>query len=179
LDVYLGMIILFAGNFAPRGFLPCQGQLLSISTYSALFSLLGTSYGGNGVQTFGLPDLQGRVPIGTGSGVGLSTYVLGQKGGLEQVTLNVNNLPPHGHALNGYQQYGNKDLPGTTHVLAGGTTSASPTTPVSLYSTNAPNTTLAPASIGSTGNGQPTPIMQPFLALTYCIAIAGIYPSRN
>src|ERR1700710_1746158 len=99
MEAFLATILLFAGNFAPSGWAFCNGQLLAIAQNQALFSLLGTTYGGNGIQTFGLPDLRGRVPIHFGQGPGLSSYSIGQSGGTENTTLLLNNLPQHNHAL--------------------------------------------------------------------------------
>lgn len=179
MEVYIGMIFLFAGNFAPLNFMPCDGRLLSVSQYSALYSILGTFFGGNGTSNFALPDLRGRFPIGAGNSVYGSIFRLGEVGGNQSVTLLQNNMPLHSHTLNAYQAAGNKDLPGNTHVLAGGSTSTAPVSPVFTYSTNPPNAQLLPASIGNAGGNQPFPIMPPYQGLTYIIAVAGLFPSRN
>src|SRR5579872_1398054 len=142
---FIGAIVLFCGNFAPAGWALCNGQLLSISQWTALFSILGTTYGGNGQTTFGLPDLRGRVPIHPGQGPGLSNYVLGQAGGVETVTLAIQNLPAHNHSLNGDNAAGGKEFPGPNHVIGASTTDK-------MYSVNPPNTNMNPASIGMTGN---------------------------
>ena len=172
MNPYLGMIILFCGNFAPVGFALCNGQLLSISQYSALFAILGTTYGGDGVRTFGLPNFQGRVPIHPGFGPGLSPYVLGQSGGAETTTLTISNLPSHSHFLAGDSAGSGKEFPGPNHVLGASTTDK-------MYSVNAPNTTMNPRSISNTGNGVPANNLQPYLTVNYCIALTGIFPSRN
>ena len=172
MDVYIGMIFMFAGNFAPVGFALCNGQLLSISQNTALFSILGTTYGGDGVQTFGLPDLRGRVPLHAGQGPGLPPVALGQNGGAESATLLVNNLPAHNHLLNGNNAAGGKEFPGPNHIIG-------PSTTDMMYSVNPPNTTMNVASIGMTGANQPFSIMQPYLAVNYIIATQGIFPSRN
>src|SRR4051812_28387187 len=112
MEADLAMVFMFAGNFAPRGFASCEGQILAISQNTALFSLLGTTYGGNGQTTFALPDLRGRSAIGQGQGPGLSPYVEGQTGGSETVTLTVNQLPPHTHNLTAYQGAPTTGVPG-------------------------------------------------------------------
>ena len=172
-EPFLGQIIMFGGNFAPRGWALCDGQLLPISQNTALFSLLGTTYGGNGQTTFALPDLRGRVPLHMGQGPGLSPYTLGQVGGTEAVTLLVNNLPQHTHSLNGNSTGGNQPGP-SGNVLAVESTGTS-----SNYSSNAPNATLSPQAVGSTGGSQPVSIQQPYLCMNFVIALQGIYPSRN
>ena len=172
MDVYIGAIILFCGNFAPKGWALCNGQLLQISANTALFSILGTTYGGNGVNTFALPDLRGRVPIHPGQGNGLSPYVLGQVGGAESVTLQTVNLPPHNHALNGDNSANGKEFPGPNHVIGTSLTDK-------MYSGNPPNTNMNPASVGMTGGSAPFGIVQPYQAINYIIALQGIYPSRN
>lgn len=177
MEEYLATIKIFAGNFAPKGWAFCNGQILPISQNTALFSLLGTTYGGNGVTTFALPDLRGRAPIHAGQGPGLSNYALGQVGGSENVTLIVSNLPAHTHALN----VNNGD--GTTHTPTASTSVAAPLDvngdSVNGFTANAPNTPLAPTSIGSTGGTQPHENRAPYLAINYIICLAGIYPSRN
>jgi microcystin-dependent protein len=169
---FIGAIVLFCGNFAPAGWAFCNGQLMSISQWSALFSILGTTYGGNGTTTFGLPDLRGRVPIHPGQGLGLSPYTLGETGGTEAMTLTLQNLPAHNHLLNGDNTAGGKEFPGPNHVIG-----ASPTD--KMYSVNRPNTNMSPASIGMTGNNMPFSLVQPFQCINYIIALQGIYPSRN
>ncbi len=153
-------------NFAPRGWAMCQGQLISISQNTALFSLLGTTYGGNGTTTFGLPDLQGRVPVGMGSGAGL-TVVQGEESGSPTTTLSVSNLPAHNHALNAKTGVGNEPAPTATRSFY----QRKVRTPV--------QTALATSAIGNTGSGSPFNNMQPFLGLNFCIALEGIFPSRN
>jgi len=177
----LAMIFLFAGNFAPRGFATCAGQLLSIAQNTAVFSLLGTTYGGNGTTNFALPDLRGRVAIGQGQGPGLSSYVEGQIGGSETMTLLSNNLPTHTHTLNVNNAAGTTGTPSnTTYLAQGPTTGSGPNAQVQkIYTTNAPNTALGPLSISGGGGNQPFSIMQPYLALFYIIALEGIFPSRN
>jgi microcystin-dependent protein len=177
-EPYLGQIQTFGFNFAPTGWMQCNGQLLSIAAYSALFALLGTTYGGNGTTTFGLPDLQGRVAISQGQGAGLSNYVIGEASGSETVTLLSTQMPLHSHAVNA--------VSGTTG--AGTTpTNAVPcqplvipnTTHVSPYSTSTANTTMSNTMIGTAGGNQPHNNMQPFLTVNYCIAYVGIFPTRG
>jgi microcystin-dependent protein len=173
---YLGGIFMFAGNFAPRGYALCQGQLLSIAQNTALFSILGTTYGGDGIQTFALPDLRGRGPIGAGNGPGLSPTVLGEKAGSQNATLLISNMPTHSHTLNGSTSAGTQPLP-TGNALAsvqdsqGGQSTA--------YINAAANTPMAPTSIGAAGNSLPFSIQNPYLTINFIIATQGIFPSRN
>lgn len=169
---FIGAIVLFCGNFAPRGWALCDGQLLPISQWTALFSILGTTYGGNGQTTFGLPDLRGRAPIHPGQGQGLSPYSLGEIGGAETVSLTIQNLPAHTHLLMGDNTANGKEAPGPNHVIG-----LSPTD--KMYSGNNPNTNMAPTSIGATGSNMPVSIRQPFQCVNYIIALQGIFPSRN
>lgn len=181
MQVYLALIFAFAGNFAPYGCAFCSGQLMSISQNAALFSLIGTYYGGNGVNTFGLPDLRGRVPIGQGQGPGLSTYVQGQAAGTENTSILQSNLPSHSHSLNVNNGTGSTGIPGTTTILSKGpVTGSGPAAEAGkIYTTTTPNTTLSPNAIGLTGSNIPISIMQPYLAISYFITMVGIFPSRN
>ena len=172
MEVYIGMIFLFAGNFAPTGFMLCEGQLLPIAQYTALFSILGTNYGGNGQSTFGLPDLRGRVPVGVGQGPQLSPYYLGQEGGSETATILQANMPPHTHALMGNTGVAGKEYPGPNHVIG-------PSMTDKMYSEAAPNTTMSPGAIGMSGSGLPVPTVPPYQAINYIIAVQGLYPPRN
>lgn len=174
----MGEIRMFAGNFAPRGWAFCNGQLLSISTNSALFSLLGTTYGGNGTTTFALPDLRGRSPIGTGQGPGLSNYSLGQTGGTESQTLNSSNLPIHNHTVanSASTSEGTSNTPGSDKVLAKAVTPDRQE--VNIYTTASPDTSLKTNTSGTAGNSIPLATRAPFLAINYIIAVEGIYPSR-
>lgn len=169
---YLGEIRNFGFNFPPRNWAQCAGQLLSIAQNTALFSLLGTTYGGNGTTTFALPDLRGRMPIGVGQGPGLSNYVQGEVGGTETTTLLTSNMPSHTHALNAKTGGGNQGAP-TGHLLAASDQRNS------QYTSAAADTTLAANAIGSAGSSTPFSNMQPYLATNYCIALAGVFPSRN
>ena len=170
---YLGEIRMFAGNFAIRGWALCNGQLMSISTNTALFSILGTTYGGNGITTFALPDLRGRVPIHWGQGNGLSNYVLGEQIGSENVTLLSSQMPIHSHPVNAVASGGNQASPT-------GNLPAIESTGTSLnYSNGAANTTMNPTAIGTAGGSTPVPLIQPVLSVTFIIALQGIFPSRN
>lgn len=169
---FLGAIVLFCGNFAPRGWALCNGQLLSIAQYSALFAILGTTYGGDGQRTFALPDLRGRVPIHPGQGRGLSPYELGQIGGNEAVSLTLANLAPHTHLLMGDNSGSGKEYPGPNHVIGASATDK-------MYSVNPPNANMNPASISSAGSGLPFQVVQPFQCINFIIALQGIFPSRN
>jgi microcystin-dependent protein len=173
-EPFIGQITLFAGNFAPRGWAFCQGQLLAIAQNTALFSILGTTYGGNGQTTFALPDLRGRTPVGPGQGPGLSNYSLGQSAGVESVTLSMNEMPQHTHALNANTADATQRAPGVDRVLA-----REATAQTAIYSTAAPNTAMSPQAIGAVGSSQPHTNLQPYLAVNYIIALEGIFPSRN
>jgi microcystin-dependent protein len=167
-EQFVGEIRAFAFNFAPQGWAMCEGQLLPIQQNTALFSLIGTYYGGNGTINFQLPDLRSRRIVGQGQGNGLSPYVIGQLGGVENVTLNQSQMPSHSHAV--------------------GTTTADATSGKAVNNFNAPGGQYAGASDGSlmnaamihsAGGGVPFEIIEPYLAMTYCIALQGIFPSRN
>jgi microcystin-dependent protein len=178
---FIGELRLFGGNFAPIGWAFCQGQLLPIDQNDALYALIGTTFGGDGITTFGLPDLQGRVVIGQGQGPGLSSYVVGQKSGTETVTLTTGQLPSHNHTLTAY------NTPATTASPAGGvpaTTGKSVPNQAnnSLFyaSASVPNATTFPAdTIQNSGGNQPHENMAPFLVINYIIALEGVFPSRN
>ncbi len=183
----LGEVRVFAGNFAPRGWAFCDGQLLNISSNAALFSLLGTTYGGDGRTTFGLPDLRSRSPIHEGRGPGLSYYPLGSRGGTETNVLNSLQMPSHSHQAIGTITASNTN--GTTNnpkdnVLAMAKTDLTRTSTVEsdIYSPTA-NTTMASGGvqiiIGNTGNNQPVNNLSPYLTLNYIIALTGYFPSRN
>jgi microcystin-dependent protein len=176
-EPFLGQIQSFGFNFAPFGWALCNGQILAISQNTALFSLLGTSYGGNGTSTFALPDLQGRVPVGMGSNGGVQ-YFLGEMAGVETVQLLLNQMPSHNHSFGGTTSNANSVRPAAGASLAqvhhsGGTT------PDSYY---APNTTPQPINITSLstyGGGQPHTNVQPYLTINWCIALNGVFPARN
>ncbi len=173
MEPFIGQIQPFGFNFAPRGWALCDGQLLSIASHSALFSLLGTTYGGDGRTTFGLPDLRGRAALHMGTGPGLSPRPIGQKAGSETNTLTVNNLPAHNHtaSLHARAEDGTSSKP-ESNLLAAGTT---------IYGAGAQDATMASdaISVANTGAGQAVNNMQPFLVINWCIALTRLYPSRN
>ncbi|MDQ1357508.1 MAG: hypothetical protein QOE07_1185 [Acidimicrobiaceae bacterium] len=169
-EPFLGEIRTFGFNFAPRGWAFCAGQLLAISQNTALFSLLGTTYGGNGQTTFALPDLRGRVGISVGQGPGLENYDLGEVNGAESVTLTPGQMPTHAHNV----------------VANGGAASATrpggavpAQTAASSYAPAPDGTNMNPGMIANAGGSQPFDNRQPFLVLNFCIALQGIFPSRN
>jgi microcystin-dependent protein len=169
-EPFIGQIVMFAGNFAPRGWAFCDGQLLAISQYSALFSILGTTYGGDGRTTFALPDLRGRVAMHAGNGPGLSNRPLGTRGGAEEVTLNINQIPSHSHGL-------------AASSAPAADTSPSGNLPAETrrdaYVSGSPNTTMATAAISNTGGSQAHTNVQPYTVVNYIIALQGIFPSRS
>jgi microcystin-dependent protein len=193
---FLGEIMIFAGNFAPRGWALCNGQLLAISSNTALYSIIGTYYGGNGTTNFQLPNLQGRYPRGVGQGTGLSAVVLGEQGGTENETLTVAQMPAHTHtavATNGSLAVTENvsNAVGTVGTPNGAVLAKDPTGgEVPMYNASATSgKTLAAGSHSvtgavtvtnaNTGGNQPHPVLDPFLGLTFCIALVGIFPSRN
>ncbi len=186
-EPFIGEIKMVGFNFAPRGYASCNGQLMSIAQNSALFSLLGTMFGGDGVNTFGLPNFQGRSPVGMGTGAGLSTITQGEMSGTENVSLTSSQMPMHTHAAAASvavpANVGGANMtatPGPTTVLgsiaAGGR-------PGALYSTDAATTTLLPfnanVTVQAAGGSQPFAIRNPFLGTNFVIALEGIFPSRN
>ena len=191
MEPFLSLIVLWAPNFAPRGWAFCNGAILSIAQNTALFSLLGTTYGGNGQTTFALPDFRGRVPVGVGQGPGLSNYDLGQVGGSENTTLTINQMPSHTHGLALTVTISASNAGATSNVATvSGTNTlgalADPSTgnPILGYNNQPPNVALnTGAVIGGTiqpaGGSQPFSLMQPYLAINYIIALEGIFPSRS
>ena len=171
-EPFVGEIKMFAGNFAPRSWAFCDGQLLSVNQNDALFSLLGTIYGGDGRTTFGLPDLRGRVPVHLGQGPGLSDRRIGAKSGAESVAVTADQLPVHAHAVQGSSDFGADTSP-ANNVL--GTAAGS-----NLYNAaDSSPVAMDPAASLATGNGQAHANVMPFLCLHFIIALFGIYPSRN
>ena len=169
-------IRLFAGNFAPRNWALCQGQLMSIAQNTALFALIGTFYGGNGQTTFALPDLRGRVPVGVGQGPGLSLKDQGQIGGVESVTLLTSQMPAHNHNVNVNAGAGTSGVP-TNNYIAGAVDATANAIPSFAAAPTA--NTLNPNSLSPVGQSQPHENMPPFLVLNYIICLFGIFPSRN
>jgi len=170
---YIASVNIFAGNFAPRYWAFCAGQLLPIAQNTALFSLIGTTFGGDGRTTFALPNLQGRTPVGVGNGAGISQVVWGEQAGSESVTLTVLNLPPHNHNI-------------ATNNTSGRSAQISPQgnyiAPNSDGSGNFESTAdvqMSPSALSITGSSNPFEILKPYLSMYFIIALAGVYPSRN
>jgi len=177
-EPFLGEIRMVGFNFAPLGWALCNGQQLAINQYTALFSLLGTTYGGNGTTTFNLPDLQGRVAIHQGNGAGLSPYVIGQQAGTENVTLALNQMPSHNHTVAVNDQPANANNP-TGAILAAGNTGGRPPTLTNEYTNAAATGTLAAAAVSLAGGNLPHANIQPYLTVNFIIALTGIFPSRG
>ena len=173
-DQFVGEIRSFPFNFAPFGWAMCQGQLLSISQNTALFSLLGTFYGGNGTSTFALPNLQGNVVVDQGTLIGGQNYVLGETGGLSQYALNGGQSAAHSHNVIAVTDTGTASDP-TGNMFAEAAYQAQP---AALYDSTTAGT-LAYGALQGTGSAQPHPNLQPFLVINYCIALEGIYPTRQ
>lgn len=176
MNVYLGQILQFAGNFAPEGFLPCDGRQVSISEFEALFALIGTTYGGDGQSTFNLPNLVGTVMVGSGIGSTGTNYTLGQTGGAATVTLNGNQNPAHSHTLMVVNSGGSgTGQPGSNTFVA---SQSSPSSANFAYLNAAPTVTMG-SSTSPAGGSQPHNNMQPVLAVTYAIAVYGVYPTQS
>jgi microcystin-dependent protein len=180
---YIGQISIFAGNFPPAGWALCNGQTMAIAENDTLFNLIGTTYGGDGQETFNLPNLQSRVPIHMGNASSGTTYVIGEMAGVETVTLSTSQIPQHNHlAMTVSGTPGNLSTPGTTAVLADeqvglGTNSPFTYTP---YNSASPNqVTFASATVANAGGSQPHENIQPMLAVNFIISLYGIYPSPN
>lgn len=174
-DPFLGEIKMFGGNFAPRGYALCNKTLLAISQNTALFALLGTTYGGDGVTTFGLPDLQGRSPVHWGNGAGLQPIVIGESAGVETVTILTSNMPMHNHPIFASTAEGSTNVPPANGYLAAAVDKD--LNPINMY-TAAPT---SPVTLNSTISGSSIPLStrSPFLAVTFIIALMGEFPSRN
>lgn len=173
-EPFIAEIRIFAGNFAPRGWAFCNGQLLPISQNTALFSLIGTTYGGDGRSTMALPNLQGRAPMHPGRGPGLTDRRLGERGGVETVALSEAQIPSHSHSLNGVNDLGESQIPGNDRALArtSGALGYQQNTTSNLVQMNA-------NMLGTTGGSQPHNNLQPYLAINFIIALQGLYPSRS
>ena len=172
---YIGEIRMFAGNFAPAGWAFCDGQLLPISENDALFVLIGTTYGGDGQETFALPSLSSRVPIHAGTGSEGITYILGETGGTESVTLSVQQTPTHSHAALATSASGSNISPANAVLAAA--SSAQPG--VKTYGLDTPLVSLSPQTLQPAGGSQPHENMQPFLCISFIISLFGIFPSQN
>jgi microcystin-dependent protein len=170
----LGCVYMFAGNFAPRGYALCQGQILPIAQNTALFALLGTSYGGNGTTNFALPDLRGRFPVQQGQGAGLEPVLLGETGGFDTATVSQAQMPAHTHAM-ACDGNGAANTDPTNGFFGNEGVQVTPT----YYSPGPANATMAPLALGVSGGSQPVSIQNPCLGITYIIATNGIFPSRN
>jgi microcystin-dependent protein len=166
---FVAEIRIFGCNFAPTGWAQCNGQLMPISQNTALFSLLGTFYGGDGKSTFALPNFEGSVPIGQGQGAGLSDRFLGEVSGTEFVTLLQTEMPAHNHLLQGDDDDGTFKTPGAMLLGAGN----------QMYFSGSPNVNLAPEALAITGGSLPHNNMQPFLVFNFCIALQGVFPPRG
>ena len=176
-EPFVGQISQFGFNFNPRGWAFCQGQLIPIAQNTALFSLLGTNYGGNGTTNFALPNFQSRAAAGQGSGPGLSNRVIGETFGSSTVTLSSAQIPAHTHALTAFSQ---SDPTKRTNVPANGVALSSLSiSTTKAFVTAAPNTTFAPTMLSASQGGQPHTNEQPYLAVNFCIALQGIFPARN
>jgi microcystin-dependent protein len=163
---YVGEIRMFAGNFAPAGWMFCEGQLLSISENETLFQLIGTTYGGDGQSTFALPDMRGRIPLHQGNG-----FILAETGGAEEITLTMGQIPAHSHPLLGSQSLATSTAPQNNLPAL----TASPT--ITPYSTDFPLTTMSPSMLGPVGGSQPHTNFQPYLCVNFIISLFGIFPS--
>ena len=168
---YVGEIRIFAGNFAPAGWMFCEGQLLPISENETLFNLIGTTYGGDGQETFALPDLRGRIPLHQGTGPGLSGHILAETGGVEEVTLTINQIPAHNHPL-----LASAD-PGGAITPAGNTFGAGAS--VQIFRPIAANVPANAGSVGPAGGSQPHSNFHPYICINYIISLFGIYPPPN
>jgi microcystin-dependent protein len=172
-DFFIGQLVLGGWNFCPRTTLAANGALLAISQNTALFSLLGTMYGGDGRTTFGLPDLRGRAPISFGQGPGLSNYQEGSRGGSESFTITTNQMPSHNHRVQATDTIANKKGPGLDFLAK------VPSGDESIYHDGPPNKLMDPAMIANTGGGQAVVKRSPYLTLNWCVVTQGIFPSRN
>ena len=178
-DQFVGEMRLFPYNFAPARWAICQGQLLPISQNTALFSLLGINYGGNGTTTFGLPDLRGRVPIHWGTGPGLAAVNIGDLAGEASVTLQTAQVPPHSHTMAALAHNATLTAPDTGAYPAEGHGQGRGAYKVRTFAPSGTQTTLAPQTVALAGGGQPHNNQQPSLVMTWCIALTGIFPARN
>lgn len=181
-DSVIGEIRPFAGNYAPQDWVLCDGRLLNIAEYQPLYSLIGTTYGGDGATTFGIPDLRGRLPVGQGQGAGLTNRVIGQKGGASTVQLTTANMPSHTHSFSVSGNAGSTSKPATDAALAVPAPQPNGTMLAYVSPTASPAPTLQTfdaATVSSTnGVNQPRPNLMPYIAINYIMAVTGIYPNR-
>ena len=171
---YVGEIRLFAGNFPPNGWMFCEGQQLPISENDVLFQLIGTTYGGDGVETFNLRDVRGRVPVHAGTGPDGTTYQIGEMAGTERETLSMQQIPNHTHAL-----LATSNLASTTSPSDDVTLAVTQASVITAYGSDAPHSTLNPQTLTPVGGSQPHENMQPYLGLNYIISLFGIFPSQT
>lgn len=179
MEPFIGEVRLLPYTFAPQGWALCNGQLLAISANTALFSILGTVYGGNGKTDFALPNLGGRVVPGAGQGPGLQPWNIGMEIGSETVTLTVSEMPSHSHGISGLDAIGETDVPSAGGYLGQDKRGGQGVINFLAPSQAAPNVRLAPQAFSSSGESQPHENRQPFLSLNFCIALQGLYPTRN
>jgi microcystin-dependent protein len=179
---YVGEIRMFGGNFAPSNWAFCNGQTLSISQYQVLYTLIGTTYGGNGTTTFNLPNLQGQLAVGMGQGLGLSNYTIGQRGGTESVTLTTTQMAAHNHSLNASKTTATFNYPNSPTNNVTGTGATSPTQSVLYTNPGSPSPTLGnldSRAIGMSGGSVAHPNMMPSLCVSFIICLVGIFPSQS
>jgi microcystin-dependent protein len=174
MDPFVAEIRIFPFNFAPKGWAFCDGQILPLSQNTALFSLLGTTYGGDGKSNFALPDMQGNAPMHPGQGPGLSLHDLGETGGSETVTLLESEIPSHSHTMVAYTVAGNRLTPGGNSLSR-----ANGSTPYLTNSPQPPTVNMSDNAVTPAGGDQPHNNMQPYLTLNFCIALQGVYPPRT
>ena len=176
---FVAEIRIFGFNFAPTGWAQCNGQLMPISQNTALFSLLGTTYGGDGKSTFALPNLQGSAPVHPGQGPGLSLYDLGQQGGSETITLLTSEMPLHAHFLNAVNSNAVVADPTAANLAKGKYSTGTVSGAVAYYTTQAPNVEMNPLAVGISGSSFPHNNNMPYLVLNFCIALQGVFPPRS
>ncbi len=178
-EPFIGEIRIWANNFAPNGWLPCDGRLVPISQNTALFAILGVTYGGNGTTNFALPNLQATAPMDWGNGPGLTPRELGEVGGSNSVTLLATEIPAHTHALQGYNQGGVRPAPQAGDVLGFDTGAVQSENIRFLTTTPSNSVPMSPLFVGAAGQGMPHENRQPFLVLNFCIATDGLFPPRQ
>lgn len=176
-DPFVGIIVMFGCNFAPLGWAQCLGQLISIAENDVLFALIGTTYGGDGQNTFGLPDLRGRIPIGLGQGPGLSPKTIGEMSGTENVSLLATQMPSHNHSFAVNNAEANAVVP-TANVNFSKPIDINKDTNM-VYNAINPTIALHPSTVSNSAGNQPHNNVMPYLTLNYCISLFGIFPSRN